>query len=169
LVEYLITGCSGFVGSHYLAFLAEKEDVVSVVGIGSSPPQQVSENLEFEFKTLNLLDANKLSALIEAVRPRYCIHLASMSSVAESWDRPAESFVNNTNIFLNLVESIRQKSPETRLLSIGSSEQYGPPKNQKKPLVESDVLRPESPYAVARCAQESLASVYVQSYGAISS
>ena len=159
MADYLITGCGGFVSWHYLQHLAQIGFQGQIVGIGTTAPTGVPESLRFRFEETNLLDSEKLSALLSRVRPQFCIHLAAMSSVAGSWVQPDKSFVNNTNIFLNLVEAIRKCSPETRVLSIGSSEQYGTQKDPAASLTEGKPLNPTSPYAVARCAQEWLAGV----------
>jgi GDP-4-dehydro-6-deoxy-D-mannose reductase len=165
LADYLITGCGGFVSWHYLQHLAQTDFQGQIVGIGTTAPTGVPESLRFRFEETNLLDSEELSALLSRVRPQFCIHLAAMSSVAGSWVQPDKSFVNNTNIFLNLVEAIRKCSPETRVLSIGSSEQYGTQKDPAAPLTEGDPLNPRSPYAVARCAQEWLGKAYIAGYG----
>tara|TARA_B100000686_G_scaffold354904_1_gene468094 strand:- start:184 stop:1101 length:918 start_codon:yes stop_codon:yes gene_type:complete len=135
-----------------------------IVGIGTTPPATPVPNLRFSFEKINLLDSSELERVITNTKPKYCVHLASMSSVANSWREPVESFVNNTNVFLNLAESIRRCSPATRILSIGSSEQYGRRKSGGRPFVESDVFQPDSPYAIARCSQEWLAHVYTDRY-----
>jgi GDP-4-dehydro-6-deoxy-D-mannose reductase len=93
------------------------------------------------------------------------IHLASFSSVGFSWQEPIASFTNNTNIFLNVLECVRRRSPATRVLSIGSSEEYGLVTEADLPLRETSPLRPLSPYAVARVAQEHLGDVYVRGFG----
>lgn len=165
MIEYLITGCGGFVANHYLDHLIKQEFSGTVVGIGTTPPARSVNNLRFSFDRMNLLDSVELGRVINNTRPKFCVHLASMSSVATSWQEPLESFVNNTNVFLNLAESIRRHSPETRILSIGSSEQYGRSKSGARPFVESDVFQPDSPYAIARCSQEWLAQVYADRYG----
>jgi GDP-4-dehydro-6-deoxy-D-mannose reductase len=79
----------------------------------------------------------------------YIGHLASYSSVAFSWKEPILSFQNNMNIFLNLPEGIRKLSLPARILSIGSSEEYGNVDEDTLPLMEMYVPRPISPYAVA--------------------
>ena len=166
MVEYLITGCGGFVGCHYLSFLKEKRCTGDVLGIGTTAPEKRDhKGLPFHFERVNLLDDVRLSKLLKKYQPRFCIHLASMSSVGDSWQQPAQSFVNNTNIFLNLVDGVRKYSPKTRVLSVGSSEQYGRINSRTLSLTESDVLDPTSPYAVSRCAQEQLAKTYVSGYG----
>ncbi len=67
-------------------------------------------------------------------------------------------------IFLNLLEAVKQVNPEIRILSVGSSEQYGIVSADKIPLKETEPPNPVSPYAVARVAQEYMASVYVKGF-----
>jgi GDP-4-dehydro-6-deoxy-D-mannose reductase len=98
------------------------------------------------------------------VVPEYILHLASVRSVALSWQMPLESFVNNTNIFLNLVEAVRVANMKCRILSVGSSEEYGDVPEQDLPLTEAHSLQPVSPYAVARVSQEMLSTIYAKGY-----
>jgi GDP-4-dehydro-6-deoxy-D-mannose reductase len=106
-----------------------------------------------------------MPAVIEHEQPDRLVHLASFSSVGFSWQRPVDSFQNNTNIFLNVLECVRKLSPRTRILSVGSSEEYGRVDADDLPLRETTALRPLSPYAVARVAQEHLGDVYAQGFG----
>ena len=73
--------------------------------------------------------------------------------------------MNNTNIFLNLIDAVRKLNINTRILSIGSSEEYGNVSVKDLPLKEDNKLNPINPYAVARMSQEYLSSVYVNGYG----
>jgi GDP-4-dehydro-6-deoxy-D-mannose reductase len=164
LVEYLITGCGGFVGSHYLDYLHTTGLTEEVVGIGTTAPLNAPNGLRFRFIDCNLLDAKKIGESIKKIRPRICVHLASMSSVAASWTYPDKSFHNNTDIFLNLLEAVREYSPETRILSVGSSEQYGALSLPAEFFTESDRLAPQSPYAVAKYSQELIGQVYCESF-----
>ncbi len=116
------------------------------------------------FAEVNLLDTSALEREIKPFGPDYIVHLASFSSVAKSWERPRESFANNTSIFLNLMEAVRALGMPVRVLSVGSSEEYGPVELSDLPLGEGDPLNPISPYAVARVAQEQLSRLYARSY-----
>ena len=73
--------------------------------------------------------------------------------------------MNNTNIFLNLVESIRKHNINCRILSIGSSEQYGLVEKDNLPLIEMTKLNPISPYAIAKVSQEMMSNIYTKGYG----
>ena len=85
--------------------------------------------------------------------------------MAFSWKEPVQSCQNNTNIFLNLIDAVHKLNIDTRILSIGSSEEYGNVKEEDLPLREDSHLNPVSPYAVARMAQEYLSRVYADGHG----
>ena len=155
-MRYLITGASGFVGKHLKSFLKENVPQSTVLGIGR-------DNLSDE--QVDLHDRKSLTKTLKAFNPHFIIHLASDSSVSYSWKQPIESFSNNVNIFLNLIESVRKLSLESRILSVGSSEQFGIVRTADLPLSENSPQNPISPYAVARTSQEMLSKVYADGYG----
>ncbi len=167
--KFLITGFSGFVSKHFLDFLENNEIDAEVLGI------DINDNISFDynnfssincsFQKVDLLNKDAVNKVITEFEPNYILHLASYSSVALSWKLPVESFTNNTNIFLNLIETVRLSGIDCRILSIGSSEEYGNVSESKVYLTEEHVLNPISPYAVARVSQEMLSKIYTNSYG----
>lgn len=166
----LITGISGFVGGYYSSFLNHTRKDWTIHGISRSKPSwdflPDSSNLldSITFHQGNLLDEKKTDGLIREVNPDYIIHLASFSSVADSWHAPRLSFLNNTNAFLNVVESVRLNETQCRILSVGSSEEYGIVNPQDLPLKENIFNKPANPYAVARVSQEDIAMIYTRGY-----
>ncbi len=166
--KFLITGFSGFVGRHFLQYLYEKNEEMQVYGIDIRKPafdtSEYADRLEIQFKEVNLLNIEELREVLVDFKPTHILHLASFSSVAFSWQHPEESFVNNTNIFLNLTSILKETGIKCRLLSIGSSEEYGNVLPEHLPLREDMPLTPVSPYAVARVSQEMLSKVFVDSY-----
>lgn len=166
-MKLLITGYSGFVSRHFLNLLNKLEPGTEVMGIDKTEGElQNSEfpNLKIHFQNIDLLDRPVISEVLSSFRPQYILHLASISSVAQSWQTPLDSFVNNTNIFLNLVETIRVNKIDCRILSIGSSEEFGEVIEVELPLTEEHPLRPLSPYAVARVSQEMLSKIYADGF-----
>ena len=166
--KYLITGASGFVAYHFFNYLDTIKENCEVLGIDIILPENMKfnkfTNLQIRFIKINLLEYSTLEAVIVSFSPTHIVHLASFSSVAKSWNEPINSFMNNTNILLNLVEIIRKNNISCRLLSIGSSEEYGNVPTNCIPIKESVQLNPISPYAIARVSQEMLAQCYVSSY-----
>ncbi|MFH1594696.1 MAG: GDP-mannose 4,6-dehydratase [Candidatus Omnitrophota bacterium] len=168
-MRYLITGISGFVGGHYLEYLARERPDSHIVGTDT-----LGLNVEFLKRSFrekivfcqgSLLDKDWVLGLIEKHKPDYIINLASYSSVAYSWKAPAECFINNTNIFLNIIDAVHKLNINVKVLSVGSSEEYGAVDPRDLPLREEAPLNPVSPYAVARVSQEQLSRVYSKGYG----
>ncbi|NDO49576.1 NAD-dependent epimerase/dehydratase family protein [Lachnospiraceae bacterium MD335] len=167
-MKLLITGFSGFVSQHFLNFLEENAEDAEVCGIDINKPTfdyGNYKNIQVKFYTVNLLEPDTLNIILDIFRPEFILHLASFSSVAYSWKHPIECFNNNTNIFLNIVDTVHKLKLNCRILSVGSSEEYGNVTEQDIPLFEENKVLPCSPYAVARVSQEMLSNLYVNSYG----
>ena len=163
-MKYVITGCFGFVGAHLVRRIRELEPSARIVAIDRNEAPAEFPPIS-SAHVLDLLDHQALAALLAREQPDRLVHLASYSSVGFSWQDPIVSFTNNTNIFLGVLEGVRRTSPRTRVLSIGSSEQYGRVTAADLPLRETTPQRPLSPYAVARVAQEHLGEVYTRGFG----
>jgi len=166
--KYLITGYSGFVGRHFLDYLDRNSVHASIKGLDIRKPEFSRDsyrNIRLDCETIDLLDQDRVERIIFDFQPDYILHLASYSSVAFSWKEPILSFRNNMNIYLNLLESVRKLNLPMRILSIGSSEEYGNADETRLPLTEAHIPMPVSPYAVARVSQEMISRVYVNGYG----
>ena len=166
-MKLLITGFAGFVSNHFLELINKLEPGSEILGIDKMAPSinhANYSNLEIQYKDIDLLDRPVITDVLTSFRPEYILHLASISSVAQSWQTPLDSFVNNTNIFLNLVEHIRVNNIDCRILSIGSSEEFGEVTESELPLTEDHPLKPVSPYAVARVSQEMLSKIYADGF-----
>ncbi|MEO8664945.1 MAG: GDP-mannose 4,6-dehydratase [Ignavibacteria bacterium] len=166
--RYIITGFSGFVSKNFLDYLNGNKIHSTVLGIDIHEPSfdiNSYEHIKIKFEKTDLKDRDRLGKLIYDYRPNYILHLASYSSVAGSWKSPNASFQNNVNIFLNLLEDIRMIGLCCRIISVGSSEEYGVVKLSDLPLKENQYLNPSSPFGIARFSQELLAKLYVDVYG----
>ncbi|MFY7965552.1 MAG: GDP-mannose 4,6-dehydratase [Chitinophagaceae bacterium] len=166
-MKILITGFSGFVAEYFIEYLNKVEVNCKVLGISRTAPKLNLDNfanLEVTVKQLDLLNKSEVENVIQDFKPEFVLHLASVSSVAQSWQTPYDSFVNNTNIFLNIVEQIRILKLPCRILSVGSSEEYGEVDEKHLPLREESEIKALSPYAVARISQEMLSKMYADGY-----
>ncbi len=114
---------------------------------------------------IDLLDAWAVRRVIACVRPDFIFHLAAQSFVPTSWHAPAETMQVNTVGQINLFESVRAEGIDPLIHVAGSSEEYGLVYPDEVPMKESNPLRPLSPYAVSKVAQEMLAWQYFRSYG----
>jgi len=157
MARILVTGARGFVGPHLLRRLrAEGHDVWGTDRTDAAEaPQQ---------RACDLTDADAVRALCDDLRPDAVVHLASVSSVGRSFDAPQLTLQNNLLAACNVFEALRGR-PATRVLVVGSAEQYGRVQPEDMPITESQPFRPSSPYAVSKVAQEILALQYHATYG----
>lgn len=167
--KILITGFSGFVASHFVEYLYNENLRYEICGLDVNEPGfdfgVLRDRLLIWFKRVDMTQMEKVREIITEFHPDYILHLAAFSSVAYSWKYPSDSFMNNSNIFLNLVSVVQEVCPECRILSVGSSEEYGNVPHEDLPIRENQAVDPLSPYAVARVSQEMLSKVFVDAYG----
>ncbi len=164
MAKYLITGVTGFVARHYIQYLQQKDSATIIAGIYRTNTKPGFEHNGLHLYKSDLSDLDEIQSILHEFEPDYIVHLAAQSSVALSWQQPVTSFMNNMNIYLNLIEALRLSGLKSRLLSVGSSEEYGNVAEADIPLREELYPDPVSPYAVARVSQELISKVYVNGY-----
>src|SRR5205085_8653610 len=139
---------SGFVARHFIELLSTMDEKFMVAGIYNRDKPEFCEqqypNVTLSLHQLNMEDRIALEDLLSQFRPGYIVHLASKSSVAYSWENPAETILGNTGIFLNLLEAVKHLKLDCRILSIGSAEEYGNVKSAELPLRETYCASPVS-------------------------
>ncbi len=163
----LLTGITGFTGSHMAEHLLKNgHEVVGTVR-GRSRQTEFIDSIKSKLTLLecDLTDPNSVSQTIEEANPDVIFHLAAQSFVPTSWRAPHETM--NTNIIgtLNVLESVRKSGLDPVVQIAGSSEEYGLVHENEVPIKETNPLRPLSPYAVSKAAQDLLGFQYHRSYG----
>ena len=164
----LITGITGFAGSHLADFLLDHHSEVEVWGTYRWRSRR--ENIEHIEGRLKLIecDLNDLTATkqaLERARPEAVFHLAAQSFVPTSWTAPGETLHTNIAGQLNLFEGARAIGLDPVFQLACSSEEYGLVLPHETPIQETNPLRPLSPYAVSKVAQDFLGYQYFMSYG----
>jgi GDP-4-dehydro-6-deoxy-D-mannose reductase len=165
-MRVLITGFTGFVGSHLADYLVARGDV-EVFGMYRWRSRM--DNVEHlrdrvQLVECDLRDPGAARHVIRDVRPDRVFHLAAQSYVPTSWLVPGETLSGNVLGQLNLFEAVRELDRPIRIHVAGSSEEYGLVLPADTPIREDCQLRPLSPYGVSKVAQDLLAYQYWQSY-----
>ena len=167
-MRVLITGISGFVGLHLAEHLLGSHPEVELFGLRrwrSEMPAAPALVPAIRIVDGDLLDAPSLVRVLQASRPEVIFHLAASSSVAGSWDTPAEMVQVNVLGTLHLLEAVRQLEMDARVVLACSAEAYGVVQESELPIRESQPFRPVSPYAVSKAAVDLLGYQHWQAFG----
>lgn len=157
----LIIGGAGFVGK-YLAEYLQKDCGYEVCS--TKMQNEVIEDATYEVVDMNLLAKEEVEQVISACAPDYIFHLAAQSSVAVSWKNPQLTVDVNIKGTLNLLDVLKEKEYDGRVLLIGSGEEYGRILPSDVPISEETVLRPGNIYAATKSCQNMLGSIYAKAY-----
>ena len=162
----LITGFTGFVGSHLAEALLKRGDEVYALYRWRSRLDNVGHLQErVQLVEGDITDASSMRHALEFSQPDEIYHLAAQSYVLSSWSSPGSTLDTNIQGQVNLFETIRRLEISPRIQIAGSSEEYGLVHPGELPITEENPLRPLSPYAVSKVAQDLLAYQYHRSYG----
>jgi len=166
-MRVLITGITGFAGSHLAEYILARHPGVEVFGIvrwRSRMENILTIREKVELCEADLKDMVSLQGCLAHVRPDRIFHLAAQSFVPTSWKCPAETLAINAIGEINLFEAILALNQTPKIQIAGSSEEYGQVFSDEIPMKETNPLRPLSPYAVSKVAQDLLAFQYHKSY-----
>jgi GDP-4-dehydro-6-deoxy-D-mannose reductase len=167
-MKALITGMTGFAGSHLAEYLLENHPDVEIFGTHRwrSPLDNIADVVgKVHLEETDLTDYHSVYRTMEKVRPDYVFHLAAQSFVPTSWDAPASTLQTNVTGQTHIFEALRALGLDPVIQIACSSEEYGLVHKDETPITEQNPLRPLSTYAVSKMAQDFLGYQYFQSYG----
>ena len=157
----LITGVRGFAGPHLIDRLRRATDW-SLFGLSR---QSGGDAVGYPLFAVDLLERERLRATVAEIAPTHVFHLAAQSHVPTSHSDGGATLTNNIAAQANLLDACRELATPPRVLVVASGEEYGAVRPSEIPLREECPLRPTSPYAVSKVAQDYLGLQYFISYG----
>ena len=165
----LITGITGFVGSHMADFVLGLDGDYEIIGLKRwhlSRMDSIRHILDrITLVDCDLTDPVSTREMMELVKPDRIFHCAAESFVSPSWKNPHRYMSVNYNGTLNLLECLRLSGSKAPFHIPGSGEEYGEIEESELPITPETVLRPVNPYAVTKIAQDLIGYVYYRSYG----
>lgn len=172
-MKILVTGGTGFVGSHVLdALVNQIDESDSNIEIYATRRYHLSRRdkvLHLEQKVnwvdCDITDAIAVNNTISSIKPDRLFHMAAESFVSPSWKHPHRYMDVNYNGTVNILDALKNYSPHCRILIPGSGEEYGEIYESELPINDKSILRPVNPYAVTKVAQDLISYVYFRSYG----
>ncbi|HUS71369.1 MAG TPA: GDP-mannose 4,6-dehydratase [Anaerolineae bacterium] len=162
----LITGICGFAGSHLADYLLTHTDL-EVYGTdivsGGANIAHIRDDLELMVGDMS--DAEVASEILSKANADYVFHLAAQAFVPLSWSAPWQTMENNIRSQLNILQILVDSGARPKVLVVGSADEYGMILPDELPVTEDTPLRPYSPYAVSKIAQDMLGYQYFASHG----
>jgi UDP-glucose 4-epimerase len=159
--KVVVTGGLGFIGSHLIERLNQKNDVIIVDNQSSGSIKNI-EGLDFTRIDTNFGDITEtnLEQIFEGAD--YVFHMAAVTSVPQSVENPIRSNEVNITGILKVLEAARKCDVE-KLVFSSSSAVYG--ETETLPITELNPINPLSPYAVTKATGELYCNVYTEIYG----
>jgi GDP-4-dehydro-6-deoxy-D-mannose reductase len=149
----LVTGATGFAGSHLLERLLESHPTVAAWSHARGRVEPETRP-RVHWSAVDLLDAAGVERAVRELQPQVIFHLAGLPHVAEAWknaDRPLQVNALGTH---HLLEAVRRVAPGCKVIVAGSALVYRP---STRALREEDPLAPADPYGLSKLAQEMIA------------
>tara|TARA_Y100000588_G_scaffold386634_1_gene482618 strand:- start:2248 stop:3207 length:960 start_codon:yes stop_codon:yes gene_type:complete len=165
----LVTGATGFVGTYLLELLTKNYPEKTLIGwhlkdspISSSKLASSSSNNvlgSVQWHKVDLLNQSSLRESLSKIRPQEIYHCAAAATVHGSWKNTSAALKTNVYGTHLLLDTVREVSPDSKVLIPGSALVYKPSANA---LHETSPLEPVSPYGVSKLGQELIAKHFVR-------
>lgn len=160
-MKAMVIGGAGFVGNYLIEHLS-KDCKYQV--IATKLENENIKNNNCVKCDLNILNKNEIIDVLKKYNPDQIYHLAAQSSVKLSWEKPQLTVDININGTINLLEAIKETGLSSKILLVGSGEEYGHIKEIETPIKEENPLRSGNIYAATKVCQGLIGSIYAKAY-----
>ena len=165
-MNILVTGATGFVGSYLIEYaLAKRCNVYGMKRAFTTSTKNIDhiKSDKLIWVDCDLKDHDNVDELLKSTVFERIFHLAAQTYVPASYHAPSNTMEVNIIGTVNLLESVRKYNKDAVVMVCSSSEVYGHQINI--PTKETEPFAPLSPYAVSKCTQDMLGTLYHKIYG----
>ena len=169
MTNILITGGTGFVGSHMIDYILNNETDVKIYA--TKRWMEDTKNVDhiiddrFEFIDCDLIDGTSVKRAIDISKPDKVFHFAAQSFPEVSFKIPVITLQTNVIGTTHLLESIKESDFNPVVVSISSSEVYGNPEEGEIPIKETNPIRPANPYSISKVGHDLMSQYYHKAFG----
>lgn len=153
-MKALITGSSGFIGGHLAAELEANGYKVVKCDLRASEGTVA----------MDIMSQEMIHTILQEYKPDIIINMAGQANVGLSWKEPQLTVQLNTVGLINILEAVRVVNSKIRVIAVGSSDEYGSLEERGANVTEDIPVKPITPYAISKQAQELFAQLYVRAY-----
>ena len=173
-MNVLITGITGFVGSHMADYVLKNipDATVYATRRWRSNVDNITHffnNSRVKFIEADLMDRGSLYDVIKISKPDYVFHFAAQSFPRSSFNTPIYTLTNNIIGTTNLLEELRIAKEygicDPIIISVSSSEVYGNPLPSEVPISESNQIRAANPYSISKVGHDLMSQYFHKAYG----
>ncbi len=173
-MKVLITGATGFVGSHMVDYILTQvpEATIFACRRWRSRDENIKHlynDSRVHFIEADLLDRGSLHNFIAEAVPDYVFHFAAQSFPGASFKIPAATLTTNGIGTVNLMEELlnvrKAQLCDPVIVSISSSEVYGMPNPEEVPIKETNPIRAANPYSISKVAHDLMSQYYQKAFG----
>jgi dTDP-glucose 4,6-dehydratase len=173
IMNIIVTGGAGFIGSNFLNLLVPKHPEHRFINLDALTYAANLANLQavegcpnYEFARIDIVDGAAIGDLFDRVRPNVVVHFAAESHVDRSIHAPESFITTNINGTFHLLEAFRALPKEQAVLfhHVSTDEVYGS-LGSTGAFTETTSYDPSSPYSASKAASDHLVRAYHRTYG----
>ena len=167
----LITGGTGFVGSHMIDFILKYAIKPNQKIYCTKRWMEDTKNLDhiddnrLEYIDCDLLDAQSIVRAVQVSKPEKVFHFAAQSFPEVSFKIPIITLQTNTVGTTHLLEAIKKSDYNPVIVSVSTSEVYGMPEEDEVPIKETNPIRAANPYSISKVGHDLMSQYYHKAYG----
>ena len=169
--DILVTGGTGFVGSHMIDYILkyairpEQKIYCTKRWLEDTKNVDHIDDERFQFIDCDFNDAPSVYRAIEISKPEKVFHFAAQSFPEVSFHTPSVTLSTNTLGTTYLLEAIRNSDCDPVIVSVSTSEVYGMPEEDEIPIKETNPIRAANPYSISKVGHDLMSQYYHKAYG----